>query len=561
METGIDIDPMDLIDPVDILSKLPKDFYEKLEAKKWQERKESLEALETQLQNPKLMSGDYGELVRALKKVITKDTNVVLVALAGKCLAMLAKGLSKKFQPYAVVCIGGILEKFKEKKANVVTALREAIDAIYPSTNLEAIQEDMFAGLANKNPAVKAETAQFLARSFTKTVPTILGKKLLKAYVTALLKTLNESDPGVRDASAEALGTAMKLVGEKNISPFLTEVDALKMEKIKEYCDKAVITVKIPGVKKEARPASAPAKPAPKAGSSDPKPVSRPATGVAPKKVPMKKTASGSALAKSASAKNVLPTERDMSQEEVDELAAEILPPDVISGLVDSNWKTRLSSTETFQQLLSSFDAKCGHTQVLVRVLAKKPGLKDMNFQVLKLRLDAVTQIVESFGISVTSADYIINDITQNLSDAKSNASASTALSAIAEAIRLEYVVSKVLTFAFEQKSPKVQQEALLWVSQAIRDFGFQINPKMMIDDAKKGINSTNPTVRQATISLLGTMYLYMGNTLAMFFDSEKPALKQQIQTEFDKFAGQKPPAATRGAQANGMKTSGGGDE
>ena len=95
----------------------------------------------------------------------------------------------------------------------------------------------------------------FAARSLTKTQPAILVKKLLKLYVTALLKTLNESDPIVRDASADALGTAMKLVGEKSIAPYLTEVDALKMEKIKEYFEKAVITVKVAGVKKE-RPQS-----------------------------------------------------------------------------------------------------------------------------------------------------------------------------------------------------------------------------------------------------------------------------------------------------------------
>lgn len=106
---------MDLLDPVDILSKLPKDFYDKLEAKKWQERKEALEVLEPLVSNPKFENGDYAELVRALKKVITKDTNVILVALAGKCLASLAKGLGKKFQPYAVVCIGGIVEKVKKK--------------------------------------------------------------------------------------------------------------------------------------------------------------------------------------------------------------------------------------------------------------------------------------------------------------------------------------------------------------------------------------------------------------------------------------------------------------
>ena len=65
----VDVDPYDLLDPVDILSKLPKDFYDKLESKKWQERKESLEALETLVKNPKLENGDYGEVCRVLKKV------------------------------------------------------------------------------------------------------------------------------------------------------------------------------------------------------------------------------------------------------------------------------------------------------------------------------------------------------------------------------------------------------------------------------------------------------------------------------------------------------------
>ena len=58
-----------MLEPVDILSKLPKDFYEKIEAKKWQERKEALEAMEALVKNPKLENGDYGDVVRALKRV------------------------------------------------------------------------------------------------------------------------------------------------------------------------------------------------------------------------------------------------------------------------------------------------------------------------------------------------------------------------------------------------------------------------------------------------------------------------------------------------------------
>lgn len=63
------VDPYELVDPVDILSKLPKNFYDQVEAKKWQERKEVLELLENLLKAPKLENGDYGDVVRALKKV------------------------------------------------------------------------------------------------------------------------------------------------------------------------------------------------------------------------------------------------------------------------------------------------------------------------------------------------------------------------------------------------------------------------------------------------------------------------------------------------------------
>lgn len=78
----------------------------------------------------------------------------------------------------------------------------------------------------------------------------------------------------------------------------------------------------------------------------------------------------------------------------------------------------------------------------------------------------------------------------------------------------------------------------------------------MLLDDVKKAVQSTNPTVRQAAIQLLGVMYLFMGNTLAMFFDNEKPALKQQIQAEFDKNAGQPAPKPARGVTKSNSKNS-----
>ena len=45
-------------------------------------------------------------------------------------------------------------------------------------------------------------------------------------------QTVNDTDPNVREASFEALGMAMKVVSEKHVMPFLSDVDAIKMQKV-----------------------------------------------------------------------------------------------------------------------------------------------------------------------------------------------------------------------------------------------------------------------------------------------------------------------------------------
>lgn len=73
------------------------------------------------------------------------------------------------------------------------------------------------------------------------------------------------------------------------------------------------------------------------------------------------------------------------------------------------------------------------------------------------------------------------------------------------------------------------------------------MNVKLIIDSSKKALGSTNPGVRQAAITFLGKMYLYMGATLNVFFENEKSSLRDLINAECDKYEGQKPPAPTRG--------------
>lgn len=582
---GVTVDAYDLLEAVDILSKLPKDFYEQCEAKKWQERKEALEKLLELTSNPKLEPGDYADLVKVLKRIVAKDSNVIVVALAAKCLAGLAAGLRQKFHPYANSCISTYIEKFKEKKQNVVTALREALDNAFQATNLEAILEDVTAALDNKNPQIKAETTLFLARVFSKSTPAMLNKKLLKALVTSLLKTLNDSDPAVRDGASMALGTAMKVVGERVITPFLGDLDNLKMEKVKECCEKAEV-VAAPAQKASRKPAVASASPG--KGSTELKPeaqaptqrkaataVAKPRGGArvvrpgaasssaptsAPARAMQKAKASGPTKAQSGSSASSKPvfSEMALADEEVQGRAAALFPEETLAALGSANWKDRLAAVEKMKEVVEAMEGSLP-VQVIAKTLCRKPGLRDTNFQVLKLKLETLVVVLGGGPVSLCVADCLLPDLVDKVGDIKNGQGAASALTALAEATSLDHVGQEVLQLCFAQKNPKNQSESLMWLANAIKEFGLKVPVKPVIENIKKGLAASNPAVRTASITLAGVMYLYMGKTLRTLFEGEKATLVQQLDAELSKLEGQKPPAPIRGVPSTTVN--GGGDD
>ncbi|XP_060695068.1 cytoskeleton-associated protein 5 [Hemiscyllium ocellatum] len=550
------VDAYDLLEPVEILSKLPKDFYEKIEAKKWQERKEALEALEVLVKNPKLESGDYADVVRALKKVIGKDSNVLLVALGAKCLAGLASGLRKKFQTYATHVVPAILEKFKEKKPQVVQALQEAIDAVFLTTTLQNLSEDVLAVMDNKNPSIKQQASLFLSRSFRHCTASTLPKSLLKPLCAALLKQINDSAAEVRDAAFEALGTALKVVGERLMNPFLVDVDKLKLDKIKECSDKVEL---IHGNKSASSTKAVKSVPQGKVTpSSNTDKIDTPATKpTGPPKKPSNKAGPGKkvkgpgpASASGAKGKKTIEikeVEPELSIEVCEERAAAVLPASCLQQLDSSNWKERLASMEEFQKGVEVTDRKELPCQALVRMLAKKPGWKETNFQVMQMKLHIVALIAQKGNFSRTSAEVVLDGLVDKAGDVKCGIKAKEALTAIAEACSLPWTAEQVVAMAFAQKNPKNQAEILNWLATAIKEFGFAgLNVKAFISSVKTALAATNPAVRTSAIALLGVMYLYMGAPLRMFFEDEKPALLSQIDAEFEKMQGQKPPAPFR---------------
>lgn len=224
------------------------------------------------------------------------------------------------------------------------------------------------------------------ARASAKTPPSAFNKKLLKALVVALLKTLNESDPIVRDGSADALGTLSKLMGEKVVAPFMTDVDPLKLAKIKESAEKVVLSVRI-AEPKESRPVSRPQTATAAAPRSESAPTKEPrklVNSATFKKKPASARAESTSCSDSkraGSASSLPPPEREMSMEEVIEKASEILSASLINQLSDANWKTRLSAVEQMNEMIDKIEPGPGMSQCLLKTLCKKPGMKVSSFR------------------------------------------------------------------------------------------------------------------------------------------------------------------------------------
>jgi len=235
----------EMLEAVDIAGQIPQSFYTQMESKKWSDRKEALETIEKITAVPKISNSDFSDLIRVLKKTVAKDSNIVVVASASKCLCQLAQGLRTNFAPYSNSCLTTLFEKFKEKKPNVIAILRDAADAAFVGTNLESIYEDVIQLLDNKNPQIKSEMSLFLTRTFSKYPAQVLNKKTLRPLINALIKTLSDMDATVRDNSAMAIGTAMKVTGEKVMMTLIADVEPIKLPKIKEFCEKAQVR-KIP---------------------------------------------------------------------------------------------------------------------------------------------------------------------------------------------------------------------------------------------------------------------------------------------------------------------------
>ena len=487
-EAGVP-DAFDFAEPANILDKLPEGFYENLSSSKWKDRKElALDPLlETLKKFPRLQEGSYDELVRALAGKMT-DANIACVISAAGCLEHLAKGLRVSFGRYKTSVIPPLLERCKEKKASVTDALGSALDATFASlASISEITEDITTFSKHKNPQVKEQTYKWLVRSLSTTrVPPNI-KTDLKPLTEALLHGFEDSFEPVRSAAAEGLGYLLKILGERAMGPTMENLDDIRKGKVKEFAEKAQVKCKagapvaaapaaakapaaamarsaarpappklvkpLPGLSssggdKENTPPTTSAPPTPKAavrpaGAIRKPPVLSSASAAAKKPVaPAVKPAAAAAASASSKPSANEPIRYRVSQEDAEAQAESIIPSEIYSDLSNSNWKARLASIEALQTWLES-DGSGTEAELIVRVLSKKPGWKESNFQVYG-KIAGVCQYLADKSQSWTRAcsALTIGPLSDKLGDIKIKKSAGDAMTAYAEKFSLQFVLS-----------------------------------------------------------------------------------------------------------------------
>nr|XP_018670649.1 cytoskeleton-associated protein 5-like [Ciona intestinalis] len=475
----------------------------------------------------------------------------MLVTISIKCIGALANGLRKKFQSYAHVCIEGMLERFKEKKPNVVAALQEAIDAVFATTNLAAILETIIEFLAHKNPAIRAQTGLFLSRALLKTKSSVLNKATIKTIVAPLLKNIEHSAPDVRDGAFLSFGAILKVAGESKLLPFLADLDKLKMEKITECAGK--LDGGKPSTSAGASKPAAPVKKEPEAPTR-PKSAAPKSAAAKPKADGTKKVVKGGKKPASQSAKSAASVEPAVEQElgdaAVDDLIASVITDEERAQILNNNWKERLAGLQSMFSKIKGLDRSSLPCQAIVKLLSMKPGLKDNNFNCLNEKFNILVHLAQNGKFSRTSAGVCLTATIDKVGDVKCGVGAKATLTAVSEAVGFGWTLEEVLAHAMSQKNPKIQSESISWVAKSIIEFGITgLNIKMLIEKSKVAFTATNPAVRAAALSLVGSLAMFIGGKLHMLFENEKPALLQQIDAEIEKVKGQSPPAPTRGVK------------
>ncbi|XP_010018318.1 PREDICTED: cytoskeleton-associated protein 5-like [Nestor notabilis] len=237
--------------------------------------------------------------------------------------------------------------------------------------------------------------------------------------------------------------------------------------------------------------------------------------------------------------------EPELSAEEFREKAAALLPETCIQHLESNNWKERISSMDTIQKTVREMKKSEIPCQALMRLLLQ--GHEETKLQVMQKKLHTITLLAQKANFSRTSAQIALESVVEMVGDVLCSSNAQGTLTAIAEACSLPWTAKTAMSLAFSQNNSRIHSKILDWLSKAILEFGFEgMQAKALVETLKIALAVVHSGVQRSAITLLGVIYLYMGESLRTLIESEELPLLPQIDAELKKLHGQVPPIPSR---------------
>lgn len=234
-------DPYEFVDSVDVLSKLPSDISERLNDTNWKERVEVLNEITPIFKVVKIEQDDYTYFINLMVGCL-RDVNLQVLTLATNIIIDLANGLKKNFEKYVNSLISPLLERTKEKKRPVVDVLNNALDVCFKYSSFHEIVNPSVDGMSHVSPLVKIESMKFLTRCLNEIEKTP-SKAQVEEIMIPSIKHLQDPQLPVRNASADLIGTLMKIIGPENSKEYLDKVDKRHLKKIQQIIEKATVKV------------------------------------------------------------------------------------------------------------------------------------------------------------------------------------------------------------------------------------------------------------------------------------------------------------------------------
>jgi cytoskeleton-associated protein 5 len=376
------VDSYEFAEPQDICREIKAAFYTGLESKKWQERKGALVSLKELARTPRIAPGEFSDVNTGLRKIISKDSNVVCVAEAVQCAGLLAKGLRPGYRNAALQFVPLLLDKFKDKNTNLVNACHGSLG--YMATHcvsLGDIMDDLQTALKHANPKVKQETLKFIHVTLL-AMDAAHSKKLHKPLLPLLVKGAGEATPALREAAMGCIAEMAAKAG--SLAPFESAIDKLDDAKKAKLISMAQAAI-------SGEPLTA-APPSPTVGAS-PKGASRPSSG-RPSTAASRTPAAVARPATAKPSKSAAPAKEEKETEDPVALSsaaltgdeaivkfAEVAGDGTITELKSTNWKQRLDAMVELLERMQGDTA--GKADALVFGVAALPGWGEKNFQVM----------------------------------------------------------------------------------------------------------------------------------------------------------------------------------